>query len=138
MATTDHVTALTMSVATFDELYMLALMPPRRGMVTGARALRRALTWSDVDGDQVRVKCDADALDFIAQAAPEVARRWPAVFGDGVEVPRVAVFIAIAKDMIGQTVAGVTMLGDELSVDFTSGDVLVVAPDGGLDWRPVR
>lgn len=128
-----HRTQLVMSIATFDELYMRAQIPPRPSLDAGARALRRALTWSEVAGAQVRVSCDPAALDFIREAAPEIAQRWPAVFG-GVDVPR-GVVVAQLAEAIGQMVAGLVVERDgTVRLAFESGAALLIGADGALEW----
>lgn len=138
--TTTEATPLLMSVGTFDELWLRAQFPGTASAQTQARAraMRAALAASEaVTATSVRVSCCATALAFIADCAPDLARAWPAVFGDDLDVPRALVLIEIASRAVGQTVAGVLLEADCLRVDFESGDALVVAPDGRLDWRAV-
>lgn len=137
---TDHATPLLMSVGTFDELWLRAQFPGTASatMQARARAMRAALAASEhATATTVRVRCCAVALAFISDCAPDIARSWPAVFGGDVDVPRALVLIDIAGHAIGQTVAGVLLEADSLRVDFESGDALVVAADGRLDWRSV-
>lgn len=132
MSTTTDRTNLTMSMATFDELYIRAQVP-QPAQERDARALRRALTASEVIAGRVHVACCPAALRFVREAAPEIARRWPAVFGD-VDVPRAATISQVCG-AIGQTVAGIESDGDSLRLVFESGDALLIGVDGALDWR---
>lgn len=132
-----HRTPLVMDLATFDELYMRAQFPPR-GHSDNARSMKRALTQSEASKGSVRVRCDDAALDFIREVTPELARRWPAVFGD-VDVPRGAVVARIANEAIGQTVAGVIVERDGmLRLAFESGAALIVGTDGALEWQNTK
>lgn len=133
MSTTTNRTNLIIDAATFDTLYALSQIPPN-GREDDARALRKALTTSTQASPSTwRVACDEAALRYIRERAPEVAARWPAVFGE-VEVPRAATISQVCA-AIGQTVAGIESDGEGLRLVFASGDALLIRPDGALDWR---
>lgn len=132
MSTTTDRTNLVMDLTTFDDLYMRASIPHPQ-WIREARALRRALTASKVSNGRVRVACGPAGLAFIRTQAPQIARRWPAVFGD-VVVPRAATISEVC-DAIGRTVAGIESDGESLRLAFESGDALLIGADGALDWR---
>lgn len=135
MATVDTRTQLVMGPGTFDELWVCAQVAITPVACEGGRALRRALTDCEpAEGGRVRVRCDHAALDFIRSSAPLIARRWPAVFGE-VRVPRLHLLAALAAQMPGQVVAGVEAGQGALRLQFESGDALLIAADGTLDWR---
>ncbi len=133
-------TRLTMSPATFDELCArseAAVMDAFPALpVNGASELRHALRWHSTPAEgRITVECPAAALRFIQSEAPQLAARWPEVFGhlgaSGAVLP------SDVLDAFGQRVAGVEAGGGErLRLTFTSGDALVVGVDGSIDWRP--
>lgn len=129
-STTDQRTALVMRTATMNDLWLRAGLYAKR---VDAQQLLAAIRGREASGIGWRVRCDAPALDFIREHAPEHAARWPEVFGL-VRVPRAAT-ISEAMAMIGQTVAGIESDGRGLRLVFESGDALLIAEDGGLDWR---
>lgn len=130
---TDARTQLVMSARTSEDLLIRAHVPTA-GCAAGARALQHALLWRvPLDDGRVRVHCDRTALAFILQAAPDIARKWPAIFGD-VDVPREYTLTQIAG-AAGQTVSGVQIQGASVRLDFASGDALLIGEDGAIDWR---
>jgi hypothetical protein len=129
---------LVMSRATRDDLLMRATVALAND--SRADAFMRALATSTAIAGGYRVTCDDAALAFIRDAAPEIARYWPAVFGE-VQVPRSNVLAVIAHSVVGQTVAGVHVApAGAVRVEFESGDALTFdAPiiDGlcAIDWE---
>jgi hypothetical protein len=131
MTTTDQRTALIMSHHILNDLWLRAGI---YSQCVDAQQLMAAIRGREAAGDWGwRVRCDEPALAFIREHAPELTRLWPAVFGQ-VAVPRVAT-ISQALAMIGQTVAGIESDGRGLRLVFESGDALLIAEDGDLDWR---
>jgi hypothetical protein len=135
---TETRVSLMMSAATRDDLYLraaTAAAPDER-----AASLLRAIARQELAGTaraaEWRIRCDSFALAFIREETPEVARNWPAVFGD-VPVPRSHILALIGAGAPGQTVAGVHLDGTGMvRLEFESGDALIVDGNGALDWRP--
>jgi hypothetical protein len=123
---------LVMSRATRDDLLMRATV----ALANDSRAdsLMRALVTTASASDWYRVTCDEAALAFIRDRAPEIARHWPAVFGE-VQVPRPNMLAVIAHSAVGQTVAGVHVdRAGVLRIEFESGDALRF-DYGVVDWQ---
>ncbi len=133
MTTTDQRTQLVMSKATLHALSARAsLVPPG---TPGRRALDAAIARREsLSFGRWRVPCDEPALAFIREHAPEIARMWPAVFGD-VAVPRAATIIEIANRAPGQVVAGLTVINGQLRLSFESGDALLIGREARIEWR---
>jgi hypothetical protein len=130
VTTIDQRVALVMGGDTLNDLWLRAsIYLPR----VDAQQLMAAIRGREASGECWRVRCDEPALSFIREHAPELMRLWPAVFGDA-PVPRVAT-ISQAMAMVGQTVAGIESDGHGLRIVFESGDALLIAEDGDLDWR---
>ncbi len=128
-----EMTRLTMSPATFDELCARTDMARTDD---GPTALRHALRWHSTAADgQVTVQCPPAALRFIQSEAPELAARWPEMFGHlGASGPALP---SDVLDAFGQIVAGIEAGGSErLRLTFVSGDALVVGADGSIAWWP--
>lgn len=135
MSTADTSVVLVMSAMAANDLWVRAHVPVMTD-ATGACELRDALRGLEVtEAGEIRVRCDEAALAFIRAEAPEIARRWPEVFGD-VEVPRTARLAMVCANVVGQTVAGVEVdRHGGLRLVFETGDAFLVGPDGSLDWR---
>lgn len=130
MTTTDQRTRLLMSTATLNDLWLRASVYGQRVDAKQVMAAIRGRVL--LPRGEWRVYCDEPALTFIREQAPDLARLWPAVFGD-VPVPRAATLAAFAHEAIGQTVAGVEVDGQAVRVVFESGATLVAT--GDVDWR---
>ncbi len=137
MTTTDQRTQLVMSEATFSALMVRAqIRAGDFGADSLMRALRLARQVLDAGPDgKWRVACDTAALAFVREHAPEIARMWPAVFGD-VAVPAAATIIEIATQAPGQIVAGLTVIDGQVRLSFESGDALLIGREARIDWRP--
>lgn len=124
---------LVMSQATRDDLLVRAAV----ALANDARAdalMRALVTSEEIKGDYTAT-CDEAALAFIRDAAPEVARHWPAVFGE-VQVPRAHLLVVIGHNAVGQRVAGVHIdRAGGMRIEFESGDALLLNGVGDVDWQ---
>jgi hypothetical protein len=133
MSATDTRVCLTMDVETFTGLRQAAAFAAD---TKGSRALLRAAEASETAGSgRVRLRCDEAALEFVRHEVPQIAARYPAVFG-AVQVPRSHVLAQIGGYAPGQTVSGVEAdRAGGLRLAFESGDALLVDECGHLEWR---
>jgi hypothetical protein len=92
---------------------------------------------SDEAGDSWRVPCNQEALAFIREFAPDIARRWPAVVGgeDEAATLRSEALAAIGVQAAGKEIAGLEVDREGVARLVLEGGVaIVLAPDGMIDY----
>jgi len=132
-ASEDVATRLVMNRDTLLDLELRARM--RSHVDARANDLAAAITGRQVLSDNTfRIFCSPAALAFMREEAPDIARRWPSVFGE-VVVPRTDTLAAIGAGAVGRAIVGVEIGRDQsLTLRLEGGRAILVGVDGSIDF----